>query len=408
MSSWNTALAVIGATLLLLGLSAGLIKNRWHVSEPLAALLAGALTSPLLAGWTALEPASQLRLLEEGARFTLTIALVDVAMSLPRTYLSSAWRSLAVMLVVVMPLMWIVSAALALGVLGLPFALAVVQGAVITPTDPVLAGSIVGGRLAEQSVPAPLRRLIAAESGANDALALPLVAFGILLATEHAETGILRWAVDVIVLEVLGGAAIGALAGWLTARGSRWAAAQGSSEHASLTSVALALAITLLGAVRLLHSDGVLAAFVAGLVLSRHLSGELAEQRRLFHETIRRFFELPIFFILGVALPLSDWVAAGWRLWAFAAAVLLLRRLPAVFSTSALIAPIETRRDAGFVGWFGPIGIAALYYAAMTARQTGHTELWTITSLVVTASVAVHGVTGTALTRRYGRLARRA
>jgi NhaP-type Na+/H+ or K+/H+ antiporter len=153
------------------------------------------------------------------------------------------------------------------------------------------------------------------------------------------------------------------------------------------------------------YVDGVLAAFAAGLVLSRFLPGELDEQRSLFHATIRRFFELPVFFILGVVLPFGGWAELGWRAWIFVVAVLFLRRLPAVGIARGFIAPVETARDAWFVGWFGPIGVAALYYAAMAARQTGEHEIWTLTSLVVTASVVAHGVTGTALTERYGRAA---
>jgi NhaP-type Na+/H+ or K+/H+ antiporter len=398
----DAALAIVGATLLVLGLGAGLIKNRWYVSEPLVALLMGFGLGPLLTDWTSIDPALQLRFLEEAARFTLTIALVDVAMSLPRDYLARAWKPLAVMLGLAMPLMWVASAALAAVVLGMPVALALTVGAVITPTDPVLAGSIVSGKLAEQNLPDPLRRLIAAESGANDALALPLVAFGISLLGNGAGTSWPSWVAHVLLLEVAGGICIGAVAGWLTARVARWAARQPDAEQASLTSIALALAITLLGAVRLLHSDGILAAFVAGLVLSRFLTGELAMQRSIFHETIRRFFELPIFFLVGALLPLAGLAELGWRHLVFAVAILLLRRIPVVWGLRPLIAPIRSATDTWFAGWFGPVGIAAVYYAAMATRQTGDTRIWAIATLIVTASVLAHGITGTELTKRYG------
>lgn len=57
-----------------------------------------------------------------------------------------------------------------------------------------------------------------------------------------------------------------------------------------------------------------------------------------------------------------------------------------------------------FLGWFGPIGAAALYYAAFSLRETGIGEVWAVGSLVICASVMVHGVTGTPLTKLYGRL----
>ncbi len=59
-------------------------------------------------------------------------------------------------------------------------------------------------------------------------------------------------------------------------------------------------------------------------------------------------------------------------------------------------------RDALFLGWFGPVGAAALYYAAYALRETGLEQVWTVGSLIVCASVLAHGVTDTPLTKLYG------
>ena len=60
--------------------------------------------------------------------------------------------------------------------------------------------------------------------------------------------------------------------------------------------------------------------------------------------------------------------------------------------------------DILFLGWFGPIGAEALYYAAFSYRETGIEAAWTVGSLVICASVLVHGITATPLTKLYGRL----
>ncbi len=57
-------------------------------------------------------------------------------------------------------------------------------------------------------------------------------------------------------------------------------------------------------------------------------------------------------------------------------------------------------------GWFGPVGAAALYYAAFSLGETGIEEVWVVGSLVICASVLVHGVSATPLTKLYGRLPR--
>jgi len=86
-------------------------------------------------------------------------------------------------------------------------------------------------------------------------------------------------------------------------------------------------------------------------------------------------------------------------------AVLLLRRLPAVLALRPLLGPLRAKgKDVLFLGWFGPIGAAALYYAAFSLRETGVEAVWVVGSLVICASVVIHGVTATPLTKLYGRL----
>jgi NhaP-type Na+/H+ or K+/H+ antiporter len=130
------------------------------------------------------ELGNETLILEEAALLTLGIALVGVALRLPVGYASSNWRLLVVLLGILMPLMWIVSGLLVYLILGLPFWVAVLIGAIITPTDPVVASSIVAGGVAERNLPSSLRCAISAESGFNDGLALPFVVLPVLVLTE--------------------------------------------------------------------------------------------------------------------------------------------------------------------------------------------------------------------------------
>jgi NhaP-type Na+/H+ or K+/H+ antiporter len=114
---------------------------------------------------------------------------------------------------------------------------------------------------------------------------------------------------------------------------------------------------------------------------------------------------LPIFVVLGMALPWREWLELGWGGALLVAAVLLLRRLPAVLALRSLLGPLRSKgKDVLFLGWFGPIGAAALYYAAFSLRETGIEAAKTVGSLVICASVLVHGVSATPLTKLYGRL----
>jgi NhaP-type Na+/H+ or K+/H+ antiporter len=157
-----------------------------------------------------------------------------------------------------------------------------------------------------------------------------------------------------------------------------------------------------LGAAKLLGTDGILAVFVAGLVFSELIGGKEKAEEENVHEAINRFFTLPIFILLGLTLPWQQWWSLGWGGLILVVAVLLLRRLPAILLLNRMIKPIKNIPEVLFVGWFGPIGIAALYYAALSLRRTEVEQVWIVTSLMICASLVAHGLTSTPLTKLYG------
>ncbi|KYH25370.1 hypothetical protein HAPAU_20400 [Halalkalicoccus paucihalophilus] len=101
-------------------------------------------------------------------------------------------------------------------------------------------------------------------------------------------------------------------------------------------------------------------------------------------------------------LPWQGWLALGWRGVAFAGVVLLFRRLPVVLPAAGLLSPLRRRADTLLVGWFGPIGIAAVFYATLVVHETGSRLAWQISSLVIVVSILAYGVTATPFTRLYG------
>src|SRR5215207_3518885 len=400
------SLAAVGGLLLLLGMLGGLLKERTPVSEPLIALIARVLIGPAVLGLLDLAAlGNQTLILEEAALITLGVALVGVALRLPIGYSSSNWRLLFVLLGIVMPLMWIVGGLLAYLIVGVPLWVAVLIGAIVPPTDPVVASSIVAGGVAERNLPPRLRHAISSESGFNDGLALPFVVLPVLVLTERPGEVLGHWLTHTVLLEIVAGAALATLMGYLAGKTLRWAERKETMERTSLLTISLALSLSVLGVTELLHLNGVLAAFVAGVVFNFAGSSGAKESQEEIQEAISRFFDLPIFVLLGMALPWQGWLDLGWRGPLLVVAVLLLRRLPAVLAMRPLLGPLRRRtKDGLFLGWFGPIGAAALYYAAFSLRETGIEEAWVVGSLVICASVLVHGVTATPLTKLYGRL----
>ena len=398
-------LAAVGGLVLVLGLLSGLIR-RSILSEPLVALLVGVLIGPAALGL--LDPASwgsqEETILEQAARLTLAISLMGVALRLPKGEPFRGWRSLAVLLGLVMPLMWLASGLLVYLILGLPLLVALLVGAVVTPTDPVVSSTIVTGELAEKNLPDRVRYTLSAESGANDGLAYPFVFLPILLLSRPPEEALSHWFTHTLLWEVGVAVVFGVLVGYGAGRLLEWAHGKGVVEQTSFLAYTLALSLAVLGFAKLLGSDGILAVFVAGLAFNAAVSeSDRAEEERV-QEAVNRFFILPVFVLLGLTIPWQGWLKLGWAGLLLALAVLLLRRLPAVLALKPVLRRVRGTRDALFLGWFGPIGVAALYYANLSVSEAGVEEAWVVGSLVICASIFVHGLSATPLTRLYGKL----
>jgi NhaP-type Na+/H+ or K+/H+ antiporter len=406
MSDLNLALALVGGFTLVVSLATGLIHSRNALpSESMLGVLVGVLVGPHalgvlpMAGW-----GDPLALLEQLARFTVAIAVMSIALRLPQDYFVRRARSMAALLGPGMVLMWLASGLVVASLLDVEFWLAMLLGAVVTPTDPVLASSIVVGEIADENIPSRIRRLLSGEAGANDGLAYPFVLLPILLLGGRPGTALTDWVVGVLLWAVLGAVVLGVALGTVAGLVERWASRQEFLEETSVLTVTVALTFTALGLVKLLGSDGILAVFVAGLAYSRLADpGDRAEEQRV-QEVLNRLFTLPIFVLFGIALPWRDWLALGWTGPAVVVGILLLRRLPMLFALQRVIEPLDRPTTTLFVGWFGPIGIAAIFYATLAVRETGSELVWTVASLVVLGSILAHGATATVAIRGFGRL----
>ena len=390
----------IAVLLAVLGTTAGLANNHLWISEPLSCAAVGVMIGPLGLDLLHLKPgydAASSVLLREAARITLAIAVTGAALQLPRGWVGRNWRGLAVSLGPGMLAMWAAGTIVTEVMFRWPWLHCALVGAAIAPTDPVLAAPIVTGRLARRHIAEDVRSAVTAESGANDGLALPFVMLPLLLVNHAPHEALPTWFVHVVLRQICGAAAFGAVSGWLAKKSLGWAAGREDSEPASLLSVTLALAVAMVAAMRLLDGDGILAAFVAGLVLNEGIQGDAEERAERFNEAIGRFFDLPVLVLFGAVIPWGDWLALGWPALGFVVAILLLRRPPAWFAMRRFMPWMRTLRETLFVGWFGPVGVAALFYACDIRQRTGLHDIWPAISLVIAGSIVAHGVSGTPL-----------
>ena len=145
--------------------------------------------------WGGAAPGTVDTITLEVTRVVLAIGVFAIGVELPKAYMARHWRSLAFLLVPVMTWGWFVSAGLIFALVpGLNFLSALAVAACLTPTDPILAAAVVGGKYADKHVPAHIRHLLAAESGCNDGAAFPFLYIALYLILDgDAGSAIRDW-----------------------------------------------------------------------------------------------------------------------------------------------------------------------------------------------------------------------
>jgi NhaP-type Na+/H+ or K+/H+ antiporter len=397
MNDLHLGYAVVGMLAVVLAAVSSRMRDL-PLSEPLLALVLGVLVGPEVLALIDIPDRERATLLLEVARVLLAVSLIGVALRYPVRALRPVVRPTVVLVTVGMLAMAALTAGLVWLLLGVPFAVAALLGACLAPTDPVLASSVVTGGPAEEHLPARTRQVMSEDSGVNDGLALPLVLLGIALVLgdplgHAALDGLYQVAV---------GLAVGVVVGFLAGRAMTYAQRHSEAEQGPSMVFTLVLAIAVLGVARVLQADGVLAVFVAGLAYNYTVAEDEVGPQGTLDEGINRYLVLPLFLLLGVELPWSDWAGLGVAALLLPVAVLLLRRPPVVL---ALARPLGLPlRDALFVGWFGPIGVSAVFYLALSHEEgVADPRVWAAGSLIVAASTVAHGVTSAPGRRLYRR-----
>jgi NhaP-type Na+/H+ or K+/H+ antiporter len=398
----NIIVTVLGGIVLVLGLG-----SKWLEKSPipatLLALLIGILLGPEVFGVIDLAALGEEPLiLENAARLTLGVGLVSVALRIPKEFPRENWRGMLLLIGLGMLLMWGISALLVYLILGIPFWLAALIGAIIAPTDPIAATPIVTGPVAEENLPERIRHTISFESGANDGLSYLFVFLPLLMLTKPAEEALSHWLTRTLLWEVIAAAAFGLLLGFAAAKLLRFAEKRDLIQEDWRLVYTVALALLAVGAGKLIHSDEVLVVFAAGAAFVQVVSSEERGVEEKGQEAVNRFFSIPIFALLGTAIPWSGWLELGWSGVLLAVAVLLLRRPPVLLLLQFFIPSLRSKKDALFLGWFGPVAVAAIYYGSLAEHRLKNPLIWDVVSLINCASIVAHGVSATPLSRRYG------
>ena len=274
---------------------------------------------------------------------------------------------------------------------------AVILGVVLAPTDAALGQAVV----TEPRLPSRIRQGLNVESGLNDGICVPLLF--IVLAIAESETGSISDAHAVrVVLEEIGyGVVGGVVAGAVTALVVRHARGRGMIESSWLQVVPAAGAALSYGIAAPLGGSGFIAAFVAGMVfggLGRSDDGEVT----YLVDELGELLDGVTFLVFGAVLLGPALGDLTWRIALYAALSLtVVRMLPVAV---AMLGSGARRPTVGFLGWFGPRGLASIVFAVIVVEEANlpHTQTILLTTYAtVGLSVLAHGLSAVFLTDRY-------
>lgn len=375
--------------------------KKVFITEPLLSILTAILLGPVVLGVIELDKPEFHSVLKKTCEYTIAMALMATALRIPRNFYRNNFKTQTAFVVVGMIFMWLSSSLLLHGILKMNLAESLLLGAIVTPTDPVVASTIVTGKLANKYLPARIRNTLSFEAGANDGLAFPLVAIGLLL-LETGNFPITEWLTQNIFYESLLCAVIAYILGYFAGSLLHSSNKKGYMNKKTFLPFSLALSFVLLEGLNLLNMNGIIAVFIGGLAFSKVISKNEDVQEEKVQEAMERIFTIPVYFLLGLVLPWQEYLEMGWTAIWIILLIFLFRRIPALFTLSPFLSTFRKKpKDILLMGWFGPIGVAALYYALHVEEKTGMEEFWIIASLIVFASTLIHGITSVPLEKWY-------
>ena len=420
---------LVGGLLLARGLTAPMLR-RLPVTPAIIYLAVGVLVGPTVFNAFHFNPVQESALLEVLTEVAVLISLFSAGVKMPLGVSFARWRAPVLLASVSMAVSVGLVAAFAWYLLGLPLGAAVLLGAILAPTDPVLATDVQTRHPGDRD---QLRFTLTCEAGMNDGSTFPFVMLGLGLLGLHelGDFG-LRWVLVDALWATFAAIAIGIVCGVALAHASSKLRGHPPRHELMDDFLGLGMIGVVYGLSVLVDTWGFLAVFFGAVALRQtelKLAGADPDEPEhssidrdnsesenaspdsgapptvsggslIFKEHLERLSELMLVLLIGGTLFLDSW---SWRAVGLALFLFVVARPVSVFI--GLLGTHTSWPVRGMVGWFGVRGIGSLYYL-MYAIQHGLPEdlavdLVGLTLITVTLSIVVHGISVKPLMNRF-------
>ncbi|KAI0225005.1 Na+/H+ antiporter [Massospora cicadina] len=362
--------ALVGGFIVFFGLISLLVKEKLFLSDALVALLFGIVVGPRVLGlFDPLSWPGHAHITLELSKFAIAIQVMAAGVSMPKAYVRRKYWSFMMLLGPTMLAMWLVSGLIMMLMLpNFSYLQALIVAACVTPTDPILANSVVKGRFAEKHVPIHVRDLLSAERPRPSIYVSRVIS----LAYNPVADALTAWVALVWIYQIFLAVIIGIAAGYIFRKVVYYAERYDFIDKESFLAFWIALALFITGTLGILGSDDVLACFVAGNAFAWDLPWDLYESS-----------------ISG--LGYGNLVAIG-------ALLLIFRRLPAMLALAKFIPAIRSLREAApsFLAFLAQNNIEIMieqHSSGRDALEHVYPYIYPVVSFMVLCSVVVHGIT---------------
>ena len=282
---------------------------------------------------------------------------------------------------------------------GLSFPIALLLASTMASTDSASVFSIL--RTKKQGLNEHLRPLLELESGSNDPVAYILVVLLVGILSPNKESVSIGTSIMLFVVQMV----VGALAGYGFGRAAVWTLNKINISNASLYSILLlAFVFLTFSFTTLVHGNGFLAVYIAGLVVGNH---KIVHKRTVvtFFDGVTWLVQIIMFIMLGLLINIKELISPGTLLLGLATA-LFMTFIARPIAVQLCMLPFKqfSRKARAYVGWVGLRGAVPIIFATYPlVDNVPHADLiFNVVFIVTIISLTLQGTTVSGMANALG------
>ena len=400
MSSYLILITVVGIAALGMAWMPFFTK-RTNIAYSIVYVLTGAILYSITNALPFPDPISEQENVLRLTEMVVIISLMGTGLKIDQPFSFGSWKVPFRLVTVTMVLSIAAVTILSRYMFDLDLASALLLGAVLAPTDPVLASDVQVGPPLEKTKD-NIRFSLTAEAGMNDGMAFPFTLLAIGLASPE-KFRLLDWVTNDLLLKII----IGSACGFILGRSLAYLVFKISTDQNIVVRdgfVAICATLITYGVTEMLHGYGFIAVFVAAISIRNYeLDHDYHQKMHSFTDQIERILLAIVLILFGGALVYVLARNISWTVVIFTFLCIFIIR-PVTAWLSLLSTDLHNKEKAA-ISFFGIKGIGSFFYLAYAlqhAQFSGEKFLWVIVSCVVLFSIISHGVTATYIMKRIG------